>query len=257
MPQKLQQPFSAIFWNVWVESQLHADKLQKLCARFDDMIAKHKPDVFGLNEVLSHGGHDLPPLLKHLESKGYHTFFAPFSPESNGHFSGSAFASRIKPQQITVHDLGPDEYGARRGHPGNTIKLIHADLTHTGQPVNIVVNYLAHLMPYNWAAHMRHHRAFRGVMRSPEFQASTIIGGDFNQFKFMSRLWGAKSIYERATGSLLHPTWKLLGKIPIIQANYDNIFWTKCGKVMLQEFRVLERNPSDHAPLFASFIVKQ
>jgi endonuclease/exonuclease/phosphatase family metal-dependent hydrolase len=251
------EPFSAIFWNVWVESQLTAVKLQRLYARFDDIIAKHKPDAFGLNEVLSHNGTEQPPLLKYLESKGYRTFFAPFSPESNGHFSGSAFASRIEPENITVHVLGPDKYGARRGHPGHTVKLIHAKLSHAGMPVHLVVNYLAHLMPYNWAMHMQHHKAFRAVVRTPELQTATIIGGDFNQFKFMHRLWGARSIYDRATGTLLHPTWRLLGgKIPIFQANYDNIFWTKCGKLLLKDFRVLDRNPSDHAPLFASFVVK-
>src|SRR6266852_305532 len=112
------KPFTAIFWNVWVESQVTAGKVQALCARFDDIIAKYKPDVFGLNEVLSHNGQEQPPLLKHLESRGYRTFFAPFSPEGTGHFGGSAFASRIDPLGISVHELGPDKYGARRGHTG-------------------------------------------------------------------------------------------------------------------------------------------
>jgi endonuclease/exonuclease/phosphatase family metal-dependent hydrolase len=251
------EPFSAIFWNVWVESQLTPGKVQSLCARFDDLIDKHKPDVFGLNEVLSHNGQELPPLLEHLQKRGYRTFFAPFSPESSGHFSGSAFASKIDPISIAVHELGPDKYGARRGHPGHTIKLIQARLLHAGVPVNIVVNYLAHLMPYNWAMHLKHHRAFRGVVRAPELQSATIIGGDFNQFKFMPRLWGARSLYDRATGTFLHPTWRLLGgKLPILQANYDNVFWTKCGKLLLKEFQVLDRNPSDHTPLLASFVIK-
>jgi|GEM_PF-2307681 len=249
-------PFSAIFWNVWVESQVTNAKLQNLYSRFDDFIAKYKPDVFGLNEVLSHNGNEQPPLLKYLEKQGYRTFFAPFSPESNGHYSGSAFASRLDPLELSVHELGPDKYGARLGHPGNTVKLIRARLLHAGVPVNVVVNYLAHLVPYNWAVHVKHHRAFRTIVRAPELQTATIIGGDFNQFKFMPRLWGARSIYDRATGTLLNPTWRLYGKIPIIQANYDNIFWTKCGKLLLKEFRVLDRHPSDHTPLLASFTVK-
>ncbi|HSX32329.1 MAG TPA: hypothetical protein VLF43_03640 [Candidatus Saccharimonadales bacterium] len=90
-------------------------------------------------------------------------------------------------------------------------------------------------------------------MRLPELQATTIIGGDFNQFKFMPRMWGAKSIYHRATGTLFNPTWRLIGKIPLVQANYDNIFWTKCDTLQLEEFKVLGRHPSDHAPLIARF----
>jgi endonuclease/exonuclease/phosphatase family metal-dependent hydrolase len=256
MPPLEPKQFSAIFWNVWVESQLTSAKMQKLYARFDDIIAKHKPDVFGLNEVLSHNGREQPPLLEYLEKQGYHTFFTPFSPEATGHFSGSAFASRVEPLEIAVHELGPDNYGARRGYTGNTIKLIQTRLLHAGVPLNIVVNYMAHLMPYNWNVHLKHHRAFRSLMRAPELQQGTIIGGDFNQFKFMPRLWGARSLYERATGTLLHPTWRLAGKIPIIQANYDNVFWTKCGTVLLQDFQLLNRHPSDHAPLLAKFHVQ-
>ena len=45
------------------------------------------------------------------------------------------------------------------------------------------------------------------------------------------------------------------GKIPFLQANYDNIFWTKCGNLHLEEFKILDRNPSDHTPLIARFTV--
>lgn len=249
------RPLTTLFWNVWVESQQTPAKLQILIKRFDDIITAHAPDVVGLNEVLA-DKKGASALLKHLEKRGYHTNFAPFSPENNGQLCGSALASRVKPAQITHHDLGPDKYGAIRGFPGNTIKLIQARLPHGNRQVNVVVNYLAHLVPWNWPSHIEHHRAFRSVMRLPDLQATTIIGGDFNQFKFMHRMWGAKSLYHRATGSLLKPTWKLVGKIPIIQANYDNIFWTKCGTLNLEEFRMLERWPSDHTPLVARFTIK-
>lgn len=245
-------PFTALFWNVWVESQQTARKLQLLKNRFDAIIAAHQPETFGLNEVLADKDGE-SSLLKHLEAQGYQTFFAPFSPEKNGRFSGSALITRSKPLLLQVHELGPDKYGAIRGFPGHTIKLIQARVQHGSKHVNIVVNYLAHLVPWNWNAHLGHHKAFRTVMKLPELQSGTIIGGDFNQFKFMPRMWGAKSLYHRATGTLLHPTWKLAGKIPIIQANYDNIFWTKCGTVQLDEFKVLDRHPSDHAPLIARF----
>lgn len=249
------KPFSTLFWNVWVESQLSAARLKLLQNRFDQIIETHQPDVFGLNEVMA-DKEGSSPLLKHLEAQGYHTFFAPFSPENNGHFSGSALVSRTMPDAVTKHDLGPDKYGAIRGFPGHTIKLIHARLPHGQQSVNVVVNYLAHLVPWNWPAHIVHHKSFRRIMREPEFQATTIIGGDFNQFKFMARMWGAKSLYHRATGSFFHPTWKLMGgKIPFLQANYDNIFWTKCGNLHLEEFKILDRNPSDHTPLIARFTV--
>lgn len=248
------KPFTALFWNVWVESQFAEHKLQLLRARLDNIVAAHQPDAFGLNEVLADkDGHS--PLLKHLEAQGYRTFFAPFSPERNGLYSGSALVSRVTPTSITYHELGPDKYAAIRGFPGHTVKLIQARLPHGKQHVNMVVNYLAHLVPWNWPTHLKHHKAFRAIIRAAELQQRTIIGGDFNQLKFMPRMWGAKSLYHRATGNLFHPTWKLIGKIPVIQANYDNIFWTKCGTLNLQEFKILDRNPSDHTPLVAKFNV--
>jgi endonuclease/exonuclease/phosphatase family metal-dependent hydrolase len=249
------KPFTTLFWNVWVESQMADARLMLLRGRLDEIINTHQPDALGLNEVMA-DANGSSPLLKHLESLGYHTFFAPFSPERNGLFSGSALVSRAKPSSIRFHELGPDKYGAIRGFPGHTVKLIQAQLPHGKQQVNFVVNYLAHLVPWNWPTHLTHHKAFRNLMRAPELQKTTIIGGDFNQLKFMPRMWGAKSLYHRATGSLFHPTWKLLGKIPIIQANYDNIFWTKCGTINLEEFRMLDRHPSDHTPLVARFNVE-
>lgn len=248
--------FTALFWNVWVESQIADTKLRLMQARLDRIIAEHQPDVLGLNEVMAEPSGN-SKLLKHLEKQGYKTFFAPFSPERNGHFSGSAFVSREEPHHIAAHDLGPDKYGAIRGYPGHTVKLIQAKIPHEGRHVNVVVNYLAHLVPWNVPAHLTHHRQFRKLMRAPELQATTIIGGDFNQFKFMHHFWGAKSLYHRATGTFFRPTWKLLGgKIPILQANYDNIFWTKCGTLQLQDFKILDRHPSDHTPLIAKFTVE-
>ncbi|HJQ08820.1 MAG TPA: endonuclease/exonuclease/phosphatase family protein [Candidatus Saccharimonadales bacterium] len=257
MAGKSNTSFSTLFWNIWVRSQLHPVKLGLLKARFDEIITKHKPDVIGLNEVLADKTTGQAPILAHLESLGYHTYFVPFSPERTGELNGSALACRHEVKNIQFLELGPDKSAARRGEPGHTIKLILASIPHAGQTVNIVVNHLAHLVPYNWSTHVVHHKAFRRIVSEAELQATTIIGGDFNQLKFMPRLWKAKETYNRATGTFLNPTWKLLGKVPVIQANYDNIFWTKCGQLELVEFKILKRRPSDHAPLLAQFTVPE
>src|SRR5690349_14660517 len=102
------KPFSTLFWNVWVESQMADTKLKLMQARLDDIIAEHSPDVLGLNEVLADKD-GKSALLSHLEKQGYHTFFAPFSPERNGQFSGSALVSRTKPVTVDYHELGPDK----------------------------------------------------------------------------------------------------------------------------------------------------
>jgi len=256
MSRSKAKAFSIIFWNVWVENQLVAHKLHRLYGRFDEFIAKYRPDAFGLNEVLEAAHGMPPPLLTYLESRGYRVFFAPFGPERNGQRSGTAFASLLEPRSIKVHELGPDKHAELYGHQGHSIKLIRARMLHASQPVNIVVVHLSHLMPYNWMAHVKQHRTFRNLMRSPGLQTSTIIGGDFNRFKFLPSLQDDNpSRYSRATGSLMNPTWKLVGKFPLIQANYDNLLWTTCGKLLLQEFKLLKRHPSDHTPLYARFLV--
>lgn len=248
-------PFTTLFWNVWAENQLTDARQQKLHAKLDQIIDKHQPNVLGFNEVLADCKTGESKLLKHLESRGYHTFFAPFSPEK-GQMVGSAFAYRTKQADISVHELGPDTSARMRGHPGHTVKLIRARIPHAGKQVQVVVNYLAHLVPYNWPTHMRHHRAFRSFAAEPGLQSNTIIGGDFNQLRFMPTLWGAKRHYHRGTGTIWHPTWKFLGFVPIIQANYDNIFWTKSGNLQLDYFEVLDRAPSDHTPLVARFTLQ-
>jgi endonuclease/exonuclease/phosphatase family metal-dependent hydrolase len=252
-----QLTFSVLFWNVWVRSQFSPKRLALMRSRMDELIALHQPDAIGLNEVVADELGEHAPLLEHLEGMGYETFFAPFSPERNKRFSGSAFATRHNGATVQFREIGPDTSAARRGEPGHVIKLIQASVPFAGQQVNVVVNHLAHLVPHNWSTHVVHHKAFMQLMRAPELQLTTIIGGDFNQFKFMPRMWKAQELYHRATGTWLTPTWKLAGKIPIIQANYDNIFWTKCGKLQLEDFRVLPRFPSDHAPLLARFTVVQ
>ena len=246
-------PFTTLFWNVWSESQRTETKRSKLFASLDSIITTYKPDALGLNEVLADRKTGESALLKFLESRGYTTFFAPFSPDKNTYTVGSALAYKAKKVHITTHELGPDTFAALRGYPGHTVKLIRARVPHEGKQLQIIVNYLAHLSPYNWSTHLKHHRAFRSFAKDPELQSSTIIGGDFNQFRFMPTLWGAKRHYHRKTGGFFNPTWRFLGRIPFIQANYDNIFWTKCGNLELEHFKVLDRHPSDHAPLVARF----
>ncbi len=228
-------------------------------SKLDTIIAIYKPDVIGLNEVLADKRGQACPVLRHLEKRGYQIYFAPFGPERTGQFSGSVLATRLPVSRIAFLDVGPDMCAARRGAVGHTVKVIRANVHHPGgQNINVVVSHLAHLVPYNWKAHVIHYRTLRQIVDEAELQQNTIVGGDFNQFKCMPRLsWEPRRRYNRRTGNLLHPTWRLLGKVPFIQANYDNIFWTKSGNLRLQDFRILPRYPSDHTPLMARFLVRQ
>lgn len=258
MPKDTNLPeFSVIFWNVWHDNQLEPLRFNQLRSRLQELIDTYQPNVLGLNEVLVGREDGTSKLIDFLNESGYKTQHAPFGPRNEHYFSGSVLASRNAITDLTIHELGEDNYAARLGHKGHTFKLITASIAVPGGgTIRIGVNHLAHLVPYNWPSHMRHHRTLRTITSKPELQSTTILGGDFNQFKFMPRLSGISDVFHRATGSFFNPTWRLWGKPGmLIRANYDNIMWSKRGRLRLREFKVLPRYPSDHAPLFGKFTV--
>ncbi|HSX33421.1 MAG TPA: endonuclease/exonuclease/phosphatase family protein [Candidatus Saccharimonadales bacterium] len=246
------EPLTVLFWNIWIQNQLTAKRLDVLRRRLGRLIEQYQPHAIGLNEVLAGVKNSHPPVLAFLEEQGYHTHFEPFSPEDSGQFIGSAVATRDQPADISSHVLGPDTAAARRGFAGHEVRLIKAQIEYAGRPVTIIVNHLAHLVPYNWKTHLTHLKSFKEII-ADSARDNLIMGGDFNQFKFMPKLWGAHQMYQRRTGNVLRPTWRLGGFTPIIQANYDHVFWPKASELQLHSFRVLPRSPSDHAPLLARF----
>ena len=259
MPKNAPPELSVIFWNIWFLSQVNPERLQELCKRFDNLIDEYQPDVFGLNEVLISRKTGQSRLLQHLESRGYKTYFAPFGPKTETHLTGSALVCRHEPTTVQFPELGPDATAEWKGYKGHTTKLILARIPVAGAgTITVAVNHLAHLVPYNWRAHVKHHRSLRKITSAPDILSGTIIGGDFNQFKFMPRMSGISDLYHRATGTFFNPTWRLMGKpFSILRANYDNIMWSKNGRLSLQQFSVLPRYPSDHAPLFGRFAVSK
>jgi endonuclease/exonuclease/phosphatase (EEP) superfamily protein YafD len=134
------------------------------------------------------------------------------------------------------------------------VRAIDADIpTGNGVDVRVVVNYWAHLAPYNWLTHRQHAQAFGGHLAAGE-AGPTIIGGDFNEFKGMAAIRRLGGTYHRATGTFWQPTWRWHGKRHLlVRANYDNVLWSRGGVLELQQFEVLPLAPSDHAPLVARF----
>lgn len=248
--------FSIIYWNIWQPNQLQSTRFERLRQRFDTLIDTFQPDAFGLNEVVARTGSQ-PALLNYLESKGYHTTFAPFGPLNATHVTGSAFASRQRPANMQLYELGPDNAAKLRGHHEYTAKSIFATIpVGQGSALLVGVNHLVHLVPHNWKSHARQHRSLVTLLSDPVFHKTTIMGGDFNRPKFMVSRGDIAKNYHRATGSFLKPTWRIDG-LPYapLRASYDNIFWSKCGTVLLHDYKILPHDPSDHAPLFGSFYI--
>jgi endonuclease/exonuclease/phosphatase (EEP) superfamily protein YafD len=258
MNAPLAPEFRVVFWNVWMDGQLHAAGLRALRDRLGQLIDRYDPDAFGLNEVIMDRTTGLSPVLQYLESRGYHTHFTVHSPDSHNTFMGVALASRRRPHQIVEPVLGPDTSAAKRGLPGHEVRAIIADLPvgGVGATVKVVVNYWAHLVPYNWRTHQLHARSFHQAVTNLGDATPVIIGGDFNELKHMPAIRQLTQTFNRATGTLLQPTWRWNGQRRwLAQANYDHLLWSRQAGVELKDFQVLPIAPSDHAPLLGRFLI--
>lgn len=249
--------FSIIFWNVWHAAQLSPGRLLLLKDRLDALIREHNPDAFGLNEVLMPLVKGAPSqILEHLQKRGYTTSFTPFGPLSKEWSTGSALATKLPHSPPETYDLGPDTTAAKRGFPGHNVKTLLANVPVGETSLTVGVNHLAHLVPYNWRTHAQHHRNLVTITTEPRFGQATILGGDFNQPKMLTARTLLARRFHRATGTLTQPTWRFGGlRYAPLRANYDNILWSKCGRITLAQFEVLPHHPSDHSPLLGRFIV--
>ena len=246
-----------IFWNIWERVQSgRRDDGSKLQARFDQLIKTYDPDVFGFNEVLVDRKSNASPVLDYFKKRGYKTHFVPFSPISEQWMIGSAIISKQKPTKILEHILGPDTQADKeRGYKGYHVSALEAHLKVGTEDVAVVVNYLAALAPLNWATHIKHRKSYEKMLDTIAHK-SVVIGGDFNETKYMLPWLRMPRHLKRHTGSLRNPTWRWNGRRrSIAAANYDNIVWTKHSKLHLKTFKVLPRHPSDHSPLLGVFII--
>lgn len=250
--------FSIIYWNVWLATQDgtkgDSDELLKVLG---DIIDEHSPDAFGLNEVLVDAKTGVSPILDHLTNLGYETYFCLFSPHNEQWLIGSAFASKRKPIKIKEHILGNDSLAEQRGYKGYSVRLIEANIILDGTEITVMTNYLMALFPRSWTAHVSHRRSYEKIVNNTK-NKYLIIGGDFNEPKYSLPWLRLNHNYKRLTGSFFNPTWRWNGKKErLIRANYDNIVYRKNEDVLLKDFRVLDRKPSDHAPLLAIFAINK
>lgn len=245
---------TTIFWNVWFNMQNgRYDNGELLRLRLKKLIDTYDPDAFGLNEVLVDRHTGLSRLKKFLEHRGYNCYFAEISPTDDKWLVGSLLATKDKPLKISKHPLGPDTQAARRGFKGCTVKALEADLQYGDFRVTLLLVYMSSLLPADWGTHILHRKKFDSLLKSIN-NNNLIIGGDFNETKYMLPWLMLPKHLKRRTGTWLNPTWRLQAKKRYLGfANYDNIIYCDEANLKLKEFRVLDRAPSDHAPLLAIF----
>jgi endonuclease/exonuclease/phosphatase family metal-dependent hydrolase len=242
-----------IIWNIWFKTQLSDKKLSKLKSQLKKYIDKYSPDVMGIHEVLTDRETGYSEVIGHLESLGYYVESMPSSPIRTHWLIGNVIAYKKKPIKSGTHVLGPDTPARWRGHNGYNVSLMYGDIQLPGgKTVHFVLNYLAHIVPYNWRTHLIHLNSFQKFIAQKRFNTRTIVAGDFNEFKWMLPIWNRR--FNRRTGNVIKPTWRFHGRaLWPLQANYDNVCWDKDGSVELEDFQVLDMLPSDHSALLAIF----
>ncbi len=246
-----------IFWNTWFHVQNgQRDNGQQLLRRLGYLIQEHEPDVLGLNEVLVSRHDGSSPVIDYLKSNGYFCHFAVISSIDADWLVGNLFASKNKPVSITEHVLGIDTQARRRGYDNCDVKAIQGTIRIGDASITILVNYLCSLLPADWGTHIAHRRNYEKLVGSIK-NKNLIVGGDFNETKYMLPWLRLPRHLQRKTGTLFNPTWRLNGQKKYLAfANYDNMLYRKDGQLKLHTFKVLNRQPSDHAPLLAVFEVQ-
>ncbi len=231
------------------------DDGKQLINKLTLLINIYKPEFFGLNEVLINTKTQESPVISFLENNGYNVHFTPFSPLSKVWMIGSLLASKQQPLSIREHIQGPDTQAARRGYKGFSVKTIEGKFKFDGEDLYVVVNYLGNLIPLDWGTHITHRRNFNRFLKTIGSK-NIIIGGDFNEPKYMWTWLGLNKRLKRKTGNLWNPTWRLNGKLRnIFFANYDYILYSS-KNLSLTNFNVADRQPSDHAPIVGEFTFK-
>lgn len=252
----MQDTFTTIFWNTWFEMQDGTRGDGTLVAkRLQELIDTYNPDVFGLNEVYFRTSQDRSLLVTVLVENGYHTHFAMQTVGDKDQVIGNLFASRQKPISVTDHAFGGNAKSHISWYKEYSPRLIEAKLRINGEVVTVIVVHLCVLVPSDILTHIRHRRSYDQMIDTLDSK-NLVIGGDFNELKYMPPWLHLPSRFKRKTGTLYNPTLLLNGKRSgLLRGNVDNVVYSTDGSIRLANFEVLDRAPSDHAPLLARFRV--
>ncbi len=259
--------FSVLFWNIWLDNQIHGEKnSKKLLLELRRLIDHYQPDIIGLNEVLQASQATSPFVLDYLKSECGYTFnhFAPaswFRQCYDGRLDtdwliGAGLCSKIQPITIKSVAISNDTPAERRGQKGCEVKAITATIKVGGKNTHIIVAHPLYLRPYTLKDHYQGTKSLENLVRSHEFSKNTILGGDFNEPSFMPQAFKkrVKHTMHMRTGSAWDTTWRHnASPTTVIRANLDQLYWTKKSDFSLQNFEVIATDISDHRPLFATF----
>ncbi len=240
--------FCLLYWNVSARAQLNEKLWPALKDRLDKMIAAHQPDVLCLSEILQ-WPNSSSPITDELKNIGYEVHYIRFYVLPAGlHEFGTIIASRSSGMQVEEHRLSPFKLSRYLG-------LAKVPAQH-GNGLKIGVAHPIPIGARSLFEHSRQIQTLRQYLLNVKPNEKLILCGDLNELAWMTAHWQKKLPLIRKTGNLLQPTWTWGGwRFTPFRANLDSVLWLKQSPVELKEFSLLDRYPSDHAPLLAHFLI--
>jgi endonuclease/exonuclease/phosphatase family metal-dependent hydrolase len=253
-----------IWWNVWHDARDDPRGAHKIAQKILNMIKEHNLDWICLQEAYRYDkwgkdGDVVRMVQKATGWKGvfaagntYHYDNSQVSP-GNNYTEGVLTISKWPIAQHQTVSLGPSIFGERIGMGGERTLLE----TQLDTPNGRVTVGNAH-----WTRIRHDHRkyrkgemkAFRAHIESLPEGASYIVGGDFNTLPLHPVIRRLGKSLDLRTGPKRHTTWVHKGKHGrLIRCNLDYVGSLLTGPLEFINLMLLDRNPSDHAPLLASF----
>ncbi len=238
----------------------HANpRIDELLGRLDALLSQEQPDAVCLNEVISLDTKGVRSLvISRLGKHGYKVRFTKFSNMDDQHLVGSGMGVK---GSVTYRDieLGRDVDAHKRGYPKQKVYAIAGKINTRAGYFYLITAYLANLVPHNWREHWRQQKRLSRHIERLKTKDVALVG-DLNEFKYMpgSLYRRLHRRFERHTGTLVRPTWRLLGKRwTLVRANYDQFLIDRGSNFEVSSFKVLEQNLSDHMPLLINLKTRQ
>ena len=254
-----------IWWNVWYDARDRQGGAHAIAKRITELIKTHNPDWICLQEAFSYQKYaamgDLDILIK--KATGWNGYFVAdreyLYRSSNSHNKfhfkqGMAIYSKWPITRSSAHILGTIPRSIKKG--SSREHIIEVDLR-TSQGMVTVANTHWTKMSIRFIGYRKEQmRNFKRHISNRAPEHPYIVGGDFNTLEFHPTIRQLSGLLDLRTSPGKQPTWRHFGKQhSLFFSNIDYVGVFRDGKVTLHDIQQLDRPPSDHTPMLASFSI--
>ncbi len=258
--------FRGVWWNVWLEARDKPNGAQQIADKVARLIKEHDLDWICLQEVFRYDywgkAGDVVRLIE--KTTGWHGFFAAgsqyhyeksISKAGSNYTDGIATFSKWPIKSNNIITLGPWAKGQKVGLEGRRMLLETTLETPAGQIIAGNTHWTR--IHHQYRSHRRSEmKIFYERISSLKTKTPYVVGGDFNTLPSHKIIKTLGQYLDLRTGTARKPTWLHTGKQRgILRCNLDYVGVLKNSGIEFVDFQLLNRQPSDHAPLLGQFIV--